>query len=484
MKFLRAFFAAFFVVALIYGSAILFCIDAPIPAEYWVAEVISVKKELARQQQGKQKIIIAGGSSSLFGIHAEQAARQLNLPVINFGLHAGMKLERVLQEVVPFLEAGDVLILPLEPSYYGCNSKLTSWQVTNVIGWDHAAWKAMPIKEKIELLTLVSPSLLKQMVQAKYQQLFSPELVMSRLVTMDEAQVLAKFRSRPVPGNFAYSAYNLNNHGDLQLIDGARYQGPGIPYSEPSHVCSTTATYLESFAAAMKKRGVQVYFANTPYIQSDTGLAAMRSSEAVFNGELAHIGEFIEKRENLVFERRYFLDAILHLNEEGRALRTELFVQSLKKLGHANAPVPVKSTQKPDFGALRSLPVLANTHAATKPVLWIDYCNDVLLHGQGKIPVDKNASRVILVGWAIDPLADKTADRVFVQAGDVFVEATYGIVRTSVSDYFKNPRLMNSGFRVTLNSSEIENMDRITFHVISHDKAYQYTPIEFSIERK
>lgn len=338
MVFLRAFFSAFCVSAILYFAAIFICIDAPIPAEYWVAEVITVKKELAREYKGKKKIVIAGGSSSLFGINAEQATSQLNIPVINFGLHAGMKLERILQEASAFLEAEDILVLALEPGYFGCNSKLTSWQVTNTIGWDHAAWRAMPINQKLELLTLVSPSVLKKMVEAKYQQIFSQEEVRNRLITMNEKLVLEKFRARSTPKSFAYSAYNLNNHGDLLLIDGTRYNGPGVHYSSPSNVCPATAEYLKHFVDALKKRQVQVYFINTPYILSDTGLDALRKSEAIFTNELAHIGIVIDKREELVFERRFFLDANLHLNEEGRKIRTALLVKAFKKMGHSHQP--------------------------------------------------------------------------------------------------------------------------------------------------
>ena len=54
--------------------------------------------------------------------------------------------------------------------------------------------------------------------------------------------------------------------------------------------------------------------------------------------ELAHIGIVIDKREELVFERRFFLDANLHLNEEGRKIRTALLVKAFKKMGHSHQP--------------------------------------------------------------------------------------------------------------------------------------------------
>ena len=482
MKFIKAFFVTAFFSAVLYYSTILLCIDAPVKAEYWVAELITAKKELAGQFAGKKKIIVAGGSSTLFGISAEQASAQLNVPVLNFGMHAGMKLDKILQIVSPWAEHGDILVLPLEPGYYDCNDKPNSWQVTNIIGWDHDSWKQMSLLQKSEFITLISPSLAGEMVVAGFQRKFQPEQVANRLTTLDEPLVLAKFRARTDPGKLVYSAYNINNHGDLLNTEGLQYDGPGVAYGGPSHVCEKTASYLIHFVEIMKAKGVQVYFANVPYIASDGSIDAMRRGEWNFRNAMSRIGIVIDRRENLIFERKYFLDGLLHLTNGGRVLRTDLFVKDMSRLLSPTSPVAVDAGRISEYSPFSMLPWMNNAEAAKKPVMWLDACNNKLVSEQWKIQVDKNAGKVELSGWAVDPLENVTADSIFVQVNNEYVKASYGAPRQGVADFFKNGRMLNSGFSVSLDAAKIKDASSLSFIVIANNKTYQYKPVEFLIE--
>ncbi|CAA9891396.1 conserved hypothetical protein [Candidatus Methylobacter favarea] len=328
---MKSFFVSALVACVVDYSAVLILIDAPVPAEYWVAEMITIKKNLVKEYAGKRKIIVAGGSSTLFGINAEHASEQLDMPVINFGLHAGLNLEKILQVVSAVVEPGDFLILPLEPGYYGCNTKMNSWQVANIVGWDHDTLKEMSYLEKSEFISLVSPSLLGQMFVAKILREFYPAIISERLNALENSLVLAKFRVRPMPAVFEYSAYNLNNHGDMLRTEGCRFKGQGIDVNNPSHVCEKTAGQLINFVHTMRKKGVQVYFANIPYIASKAGLDTLRRGESSFRNEFAHIGCIIDKRKDLIFDRKYFFNTNLHLNAEGRSLRTNLFLKAIRR---------------------------------------------------------------------------------------------------------------------------------------------------------
>jgi hypothetical protein len=61
MNFIRIFFYSTLVACLTYFAAALALIDAPVRAEYWVGEMIAIKKDLVKRYAGKRKIIIAGG---------------------------------------------------------------------------------------------------------------------------------------------------------------------------------------------------------------------------------------------------------------------------------------------------------------------------------------------------------------------------------------------------------------------------------------
>ena len=330
MRYVQSFIVASLLACVIYYVFILILIDAPVPAEYWVAEMITIKKELVKNYAGKNKIIIAGGSSTLFGIDAEYASRLLDMPVINFGLHAGLRLEKILQEVSTVVERGDLLILPLEPPYY-YNTELNSWHVTNIIGWDHAAWKEMSYPEKFEFVSLVSPTLFGQMFISEVLKKIYPARISDRLRSLDKSLILAKFHARTLPSVFGYSAYNLNSHGDMQRTEGSKFKGQGFNICKLNHICDKTVNNLMDFVDSMEKKGVRVYFSNTPYIASGVDKNEVRKSELSFQKEFSSIGCFIDKREDLVFDRKYFFNTSLHLNAEGRAIRTDLLINAIRK---------------------------------------------------------------------------------------------------------------------------------------------------------
>ncbi|MFZ2312052.1 MAG: hypothetical protein WAV82_05495 [Methylobacter sp.] len=331
MKFIQSFFISAFVASVVYYSTILTLLDAPVPAEYWVGEMIFIKKELVKAYKGKSKIIVAGGSSTLFGIDADYASKQLGMPVINFGLHAGLRLDKIFKEVSAVVESGDFLILTLEPYYYDCNTQFSAWQVNNIVGWDHDAWKDMSHLEKSRFLSSVSPTLFASMLLADFEKRFYPSAVSDRLATTNQTMVLSRFHSRVISSSFEYSAYQLDYLGDMQQAVGSQFSGQSFDIRKPLHICEGTKNYLIEFVNDMRDKGVRVYFANTPYINSDIDRDEIEKGESGFLKELSSVGVMIDQRKDVFFDRKYFFNTDLHLNTEGRRLRTSSFIKAVRK---------------------------------------------------------------------------------------------------------------------------------------------------------
>jgi len=324
----------------LYVALLLQLIDAPIQAAYWVSEMITAKHDLVKKYTDSRKIYIAGGSSTLFSVDAEDASRQLGRPVINFGLHAALGLERNLSEVGRVVESGDILILALEPKYYACG-ELDDWQVRNIVAWDHGEWERFGLIDKLKFLLAATNLSLFEMLNADVQRRFSPETIVGRLSSFDKALVLERFRTRPAAASFAYSAYNLNSHGDMQKNEGSRYTGPAVEIVKPAHVCASAKQYLLGYVGDIRRRGISVYFANTPYIDESINQDALMQSEAIFRKEISGIGCLIDSRRDLLFKRKYFFDTALHLNVQGKALRTGLLLDAIRKRvlsGHCESP--------------------------------------------------------------------------------------------------------------------------------------------------
>lgn len=101
----------FFMLILI-SASMAFVLLLPVnrPDHYLLA---SIDKEKLLQNTSSPKIIIIGGSNTVYNIDCREISRAIGLPVVNMGLHAGLGLHFMLNEVEPHLQAGDiVLIMP------------------------------------------------------------------------------------------------------------------------------------------------------------------------------------------------------------------------------------------------------------------------------------------------------------------------------------------------------------------------------------
>lgn len=72
--------------------------------------------ELLKKIKGP-RIILIGGSNVALGLDAELMQKELGIPVINDGLHAGLGV-LPLKELQPYIHAGDVIIISLEYSMF------------------------------------------------------------------------------------------------------------------------------------------------------------------------------------------------------------------------------------------------------------------------------------------------------------------------------------------------------------------------------
>jgi hypothetical protein len=149
------------------------------------------------------------------------------------------------------------LILAFEQKYYNCNEKFTVWQVNNIIGWDHNAWRDMSYLEKIDFVSPVSFATFTSMLQSDFQSRYYPSKVSQRLATLDRAAVLSRFRSRNIPISLSYTAfpYQLDDFGDIQRAEGSKYFGKVMDISKPKHICDGAKSNLIAIVNTMKKGG-------------------------------------------------------------------------------------------------------------------------------------------------------------------------------------------------------------------------------------
>jgi hypothetical protein len=325
----------------VHSSIILF-LPAPLPAAYWVREMIVVKRHQA-DLMTSPKIVFIGGSSVLFGIDAGMVQTALHMPAENFGLHAGMRLDWLLAEGEQTTRAGDLLVLALEPNFYECGQNAwTQWQLYNALAWRNFRAESMPQQLRgVFYGGSVDSPLVK--LQAYWDSKFRPDRVASRLAAMAPAEdIVARYESGQMrTDRFFYSAYNLDEHGDLLNTAGSEYKDEAADATQPDRVCPGIKDKLRGFIARLRGGGVRAVFEYFPFLIDRLPEGKWLEAEKRFARDIEEIGStVIGRREEFFLPRNLFFNTIHHLNEDGRRVATTAIIRDLQKMELARSILP------------------------------------------------------------------------------------------------------------------------------------------------
>jgi hypothetical protein len=83
----------------------------------WLSDIMRAKMAAANAQQ-RPKLLVAGGSASLFGISGQQIEVGTGLPTINMATHAGLGIGYMLHMIRQAAKPGDTILLILEYEIY------------------------------------------------------------------------------------------------------------------------------------------------------------------------------------------------------------------------------------------------------------------------------------------------------------------------------------------------------------------------------
>ncbi len=315
--------------------AIIATLRGPIPAAYPVRELIAVKQDMISKATAP-RIVFLGGSNVLMGIDAKEVGAACGQPAFNLGLQAGLSLTDLLTAARQVTQAGDTLVLALEPNYYDEDGSWSDWQLRNALSWNRAALDGKSLAEKWRIYLEASTPLMSwDLCNAAIMQHIAPGQFTARIADIrDSNEVMVKrVVSQAKATSYAYSANNIDEYGDAMHTesDHVMFWQAGIPLTQPNSISPYSRNELTLFLDEMKARHVRVFFAHTPYISDSKPGSAWEASEHQFQEALNFLGgELLDRRDALFYPRSYFLDTKLHLNAEGREVRTQMLIQALQ----------------------------------------------------------------------------------------------------------------------------------------------------------
>ena len=113
----------------------------------WVREAYDLKRAAAEAFRGERKVLLVGGSATMFGVNSPQLSEALGLPAVNLGVNAGLGTHEIPRQVDDLIEPGDLVVMPLEYRlllWDGVPSYVTlSWALEHPQTLLHWRWKTL-----------------------------------------------------------------------------------------------------------------------------------------------------------------------------------------------------------------------------------------------------------------------------------------------------------------------------------------------------
>ena len=312
--------------------------QCPIAAEYWVPEMVVVKKKLA-QEIKSPKIIFVGGSNVLYNINASRVEKELHVPCFNFGLHAGMPLQWLLEFTIDSIKPGDTVILALEQAYYESGQKWGEWRYRNAVAWKHESLDQLKFMDKLHALvdggTL---DLFLELISTKWALAWNKEPsaeIKKRLIAFEKPTKIIKMFDEAECSGMAFPFWQpIDHRGTVIQPNESTYRGAFVNVTTPNSLDPEVKKLLTDFLLTMKHRGVRVYFANSPYGMDHLPEEDWSHSEEQFQKEISSLGsEVIERRSDLFFPRKMFFNTPLHMTRDGKEARTKVLIEALRQKG-------------------------------------------------------------------------------------------------------------------------------------------------------
>ncbi len=144
-------------------------LGAPTATSNWCAELIA-KKERRASSMPHPKLVLAGGSSVLFGLKARQIQEATGWPTLNFGLHGALGPQYILSRLRQVLEPGDLVLLGFEYELYNFG-KSREWRdsvfLDYVTARDPEYFRALPLVEQFRLAMSMPLERIRRGLQAR-----------------------------------------------------------------------------------------------------------------------------------------------------------------------------------------------------------------------------------------------------------------------------------------------------------------------------
>lgn len=268
-------------------------------------------EQIRAESPSQSVIFFAGGSSCAFSISPKIVEEIIGRPVINLGLPISSGPKYILHQALRQAEAGDLIVVCLEPDILTFPDQETSPTKTGfAIEARSGNFTDSAGGSTFDEIPGISDYLSLPRPGAKY------------LITLVGRSITGK-GYRYKENDIGYRGVIRTDERDLELV--------GAGASDIKALHPEGRILLENFAAAAKAKGVRLAYSMPWYFTDTTALDHNRSNKRQVLAEIATIMPVIEDGFSGAMDGiENFADSALHLSDQGVVIRSEALANALK----------------------------------------------------------------------------------------------------------------------------------------------------------
>jgi len=286
----------------------------PLRKEYMAA---ALDKHQLLEQQPSPRLVLIGGSNVAFGYDSAEIKRRLAYNPVNMGLHVGLGVEHMLEEVEPLLRPGDVVVVSFEYALFE--------HLYDGIG----EILLLDIEQRPEDIRSTSLNQAQLILNDGYHQM---SLILNASINYfgGETDLAGLDRSDNVYKRSAFDEY-----GDVALQRSLPPKGFILPEGtnpQPTRdKILRVIDRLNRFGEVCRQKGVKIFYSYPPLIQSyfNQTKDSIHEIATTLSNELKF--QIINTPDEMSLPAEDFFDTVYHLNDAGIRKRTDQLIERLSE---------------------------------------------------------------------------------------------------------------------------------------------------------
>ncbi|ALJ04031.1 hypothetical protein APS56_02165 [Pseudalgibacter alginicilyticus] len=265
-----------------------------------------LKKHEILNTTKEPKIVLTGGSNVLFGFNSKIIADSLKMPVVNHAIHAGYGLKYIMDDLLPYIKNGDIVILAPEYSHFLDNNRLGNEPILFSLTVKPNNIKLLSLHQTINIATFV------------------PKFSFDKMKSF----VYGTFVKSKKSSSNVYTEFSINSNGDNNShwsLENQKFE----PYKFSGSYNEKSIELLLNYNNIINNKGASLYITypslcKTGYLINEVYIKQIEKKLKTSNLKILGIPS------DFVFPDNYFFDTAYHLNGKGVIKRSQIQMNLIK----------------------------------------------------------------------------------------------------------------------------------------------------------